>query len=103
MSEAALGGYCAVAKYSLSARIWRALGFRMAYVHTPEEWSKESPDWAIGGLTTDTFISVSIADRLRILLTGKAMMQIKTRTDKEVVHAQSISDFAVMPLGRQHR
>lgn len=75
---------------------WRWLGFGHPYIE------HDAPEGYLPGpLTTNVRISFSWGDRLRILLTGRGIVQTCTWTDVEVVSATSVSKFRVpMPFER---
>lgn len=90
-----------VARPSFTARLWRALGF---HFHEFPDVSPEAEKLS-GWLRTDIYLSVSILDRLRLLVTGRAFISVETHTDIQVTTAISVSRFMVKPpfSGDEHR
>lgn len=96
MSEGAPVGYYSVqtAKTPLSAKVWRWFGFRDTPI-IEHEWPDDAPPhWA----RTETFVYVSAADRLRLLLSGRMAVFCEHRTDQPV-SMQSVCAVSVRPLG----
>ena len=48
-------------------------------------------------ITTDVRVDVDWFDRLRLLVSGRILVQLRTYTDVEVKQAQSVSVFSVEP------
>ncbi len=78
-------------------RFWRAMGYHGAYPELPEEAEK-----LLGWIATDVCIHLSFWDRVRLLMSGKALVRVRTRTDAEVKEAISGSSFEVLPPYERH-
>lgn len=82
--------FFAVAKPTIGQRALRAI--------FPQRWlepAEEAPGFAPSELSTDTYISLSVGDRLRILVSGKAVLRTRTQTDVTVNDARTRSVFSV--------
>lgn len=90
-----------VARQSLSSRFWRALGFGMTGGMEMADWRCDESDkkFAPGAIMTDTVIVVDFMDRLRLLISGKARVEVSTKTDVMVNRTQSRSRFGVLAPG----
>jgi hypothetical protein len=73
-------------------RFWRAMGYRSKHPDLPEE-AEKLPGW----IATDIRVHISFMDRLRLLVSGKAMVRVRTATDAPVKTAISASTFEVVP------
>lgn len=72
--------------------IWHRLGFGHAGV---ADW--EDANMAEGAITTDVVVVLGWGDRLRLLITGRLHVAIRTKTEKTIDRA--ISKSAVRVLG----
>jgi hypothetical protein len=79
--------------------LWAWLGFGTCHAR----YEDEAPDFAPGYLTTETKVCLDWWDRLRVLVSGKVMVSVATRTDKTVDRSLSISKFSVLPPGHYVR
>ena len=79
------------------SKFWRRLGFRYASLWREREaalqFDTEPDKW----LATDTFIKFDWADRFRILVSGRVMVQHNHRTDVKVSQCASMSAVGVLP------
>ena len=85
-----MNGYGVVAKQTISSKIANFL--------FPQSWldpAEEQPGMAAGELSTDIYIEVSIIDRLRLMVSGKAVVRVRTQSDVPVNKAISRSTFSV--------
>jgi hypothetical protein len=76
--------------------IWHRLGFGHAGVSDWDE--KDMPE---GAITTDVVVVLGAADRLRILITGRLHVAIRTKTERVVDRAISKSAVKVLGWGWQ--
>jgi hypothetical protein len=76
--------------------LWNRLGFGACAAHVPDHVD-EAPEWAPGALSTETRIVLDWRDRLRVLLSGRMMVSLKTKTDVPVRRALSVSSVSVLP------
>lgn len=77
--------------------IWHRLGFRGCYV---APWD-ESDD--VKYMVSDVFIKFDWLDRLRLLLTGRVHVFVRTKTENDAGAVESRSNVSVMPPGREER
>lgn len=75
---------------------WNWLGFGYAFSRVPDALA-EAEGWAPGCNVMSTMIAVDWKDRLRVLVSGKAMVQISTQMDVMPGRMRSWSDFRVLP------
>lgn len=75
-------------------QIWQLLGF--GECSNPNPWPDEMEGMAPAYLATNTLIHLDFWDRLRILLSGKAMVAASTKTDVIVKRAVSASNTSVL-------
>lgn len=73
-------------------RFWRAMGYHSNHPELPPE-----ADVMLGWVATDIRVHLDIFDRMRLLVSGKAMIRIRTATDAKFDHAISVSTFEVVP------
>lgn len=92
-------GYAVEHKPKRTERFWRWLGFRF---HLGEE---SNPGvYTTGWRRTDTHLHLGIADRLRILVSGKLSLSVSTEADKEdgrKIYARF--DWQIIPPGGKWR
>lgn len=84
-------GYTAVHKPTLVERVMNVL--------FPQQYLQPAPDedgWAPGEITTDTVITLSLGDRLRVLVTGKAVVRMRQQADVDVKRVRTRSAFSVL-------
>ena len=72
------GGFAAIYRPTLSERLWRAIGFRY---HLGEEPPDLDGDALQGWMVTEAVFSFTLADRLRLLLTGRLRVRTTCYTD----------------------
>jgi hypothetical protein len=85
--------------------IWHRLGFGMAYVPPPDEDQERhlsEQGYCEGALVTDTFAHLDWKDRLRLLVSGRLMVHVRTQTDVMVRKSMSQSAVRVLPPGFKH-
>lgn len=90
---------------SLSVRVWRRLGFRPRHPEVPEHVdlggvtlrASALPGWML----THVDLHVSLGDRLRLLVSGRARVRVETRSEREPGDAHSWSSFEVRRPGRR--
>jgi hypothetical protein len=75
---------------TLSDRFWRFLGFRAHFPEPTEEMSAMK-----GWIRTDTAIRFSAADRLRLLVSGRALLRVEIATSEEPGDAVSVSSVEI--------
>lgn len=76
-------------------RFWRALGFRYHLTDLPDGIDKDLPGW----MMTKCFIHFSMADRMRLLLTGRLHLDIRQATNVRVDEARSALSFRIASPG----
>ena len=76
-------------------RFWRAIGFRYHFTDLPEGIHEDLPGW----MMTKSFIHFSVADRLRLLLTGRIYMDMRQATNVAVAKACSALSFRIAAPG----
>ncbi len=91
-----------VATQSLSARLWSKLGFGRCFIPAPDDDNPE-PWCAPGRLVSVTIADIDWRDRLRLLISGRAMVFMSTQTDVAVNVARSESKFSVLSPGDRGR
>lgn len=85
--------------------IWHRLGFGHAYVPPSDE--EEGPDGRLKdgllatSLVTDTHVHFDLVDRLRILVTGRVHVFVRTRSERDPGRAVSQSAVRVKGWGWQ--
>ncbi len=89
-----MGGYYSEYKPTKAERFWRWLGYRTRVPAFPED-APELSGWIMSHIR----VQISLADRLRILLSGNVKVRIETRTSARVDHAISASSFEVCRPG----
>ena len=80
---------------SRSQRFWSWLGCGKCRAPRPEEdefAEGYAPSWFI----VETFVCLDWKDRLRLLLSGKAMVQAAVKTDVQITRSRSTSAFSVL-------
>ncbi len=83
------------ARQPLLDRIWSRLGFGHAYAAHPED--EDHPEFSEGHIVTDTISVLDWFDRLRVLVSGKVMVQTVTKTDVVVSRSRSWACFRTLP------
>lgn len=74
-------------------RFWSRLGFGQCSAPTPEDLEGFAPSY----LTIGTRIQFGWPDRVRVLVSGKVMVDINTKTDVLVGRCESVSSASVLP------
>jgi hypothetical protein len=85
-------GFCMEYVPNRRQRFWRAMGYHSAHPELPAE-AEHMPGW----VATNIRVHISLLDRLRLLVSGKAMVKVRTVTDVRFNHAISVSTFEVVP------
>lgn len=80
---------------SLNERIWRKLGFTPVVTELPEGIEATHPGWMI----TETRMNFSVADRLRLLLTGRLHLQLRQATSQQVDEAVGAMSHRILHPG----
>lgn len=65
----------------------------------PHHYLEPLPDekgFAVGDMLTDVFVCLGWMDRLRMLLSGKLQIQLRTKTDVMVTKAKSWSTVSIL-------
>jgi hypothetical protein len=83
-----------VARPSLSARFWRRLGFGVAHCKRPDE---DREGFAPGYGCSEVYLWLPWRERLRVLISGKAMVEMLHQTDVMPGRWESVSAFKVLP------
>lgn len=79
--------------------IWDRLGFRLAARAPRPEHEEEMPGFAPSWFVVGTRIRLDWKDRIRVLVSGNAHVDIAVKTDLMISKSQASSDFAVLPPG----
>lgn len=74
--------------------LWNRMGFNTCYASIEDA---DHPDLAEAHITTHIFTHFDWRDRIRILLSGKIMTAIATKTSTPVEKAVSASKVSVLP------
>ena len=74
--------------------IWNRLGFHSCAAYLDD---KDYPDMANAYIDTDVYAHLSWMDRIRILISGKVMVSLATKTNVIVERALSASKISVLP------
>lgn len=74
--------------------IWNRLGFGTCSARIEDE---DHPDLAKAYISSDTYAHFDWKDRLRILVSGKVMVSLATKTSVMVEKAISASKVSVLP------
>jgi hypothetical protein len=85
---------------SLKQRFWFRLGYRAQWPESIDDHPKAKgmPGW----FSTKVFIGVSWGDRLRLLLSGRALVRLECRANVVVDDVISSSSFSVLaPIDRR--
>lgn len=81
---------------ALGERIWQWLGFGTCHAPHFDEIPDDDPSWAPGRMITKTYVRFDWPDRLRILISGKIMVEIAHKTSVTVPAAMSKSAVSVL-------
>lgn len=76
--------------------VWERLGFKGAYVPRPDA-DEQVPGYAPSWIICETFAYLDWRDRLRVLLSGRFMVQVALKTDVEVRRHSASSAVGVLP------
>lgn len=87
-------------------RLWARLGFGMARAPRDiEEGAEEraaADGFVLGSLVVTSFVTWGWPDRLRILISGRTMMETATQTDVIVLKSRATAAQSVLPPGSKH-
>jgi hypothetical protein len=81
---------CHIYTPTIAERFWRAMGFRSHHPETSET-GEQLPFW----IMTNVHLNVSILDRIRLLISGNAIVRVEVRTDVAVNKTESASSFEI--------
>lgn len=87
------GGYV-IYRPTLAERMWRRLGFRYHLGDDPKD-SDKLPGW----MCTETRMRFSLADRLRLLLTGRLYIRLVQHTPVQCDFSRNRLDWHIEPPG----
>jgi hypothetical protein len=79
---------------TLAQKMWRLLGFRY---HLGEE--PEGADNMQGWMCTETRLNFGLADRVRLLLTGRLHMRLVQHTTVQVENTKNRFDWQILAPG----
>lgn len=90
-------------KPSWKQRLGLRLGFTFPFDEELLDWrTEERENFVSGALITRVRIHISWMDLLRLLLSGRAEVEISTKTDKIIERAESRSRFRVcFPMSKE--
>ncbi|MDE2105839.1 MAG: hypothetical protein KGL39_51935 [Patescibacteria group bacterium] len=88
------GGFIQEYRPPLIERFWRWAGFRHPYVRRPDE-TVEFPSYMV----SRAVVNLSVADRLRVLISGRVCVETVHRVQTDPGEVLSISDAKVLPPG----
>ncbi len=74
---------------------WQWLGFRQERCQAFID--DEDPSFAPGYMLLETAVMIDVKDRLRILVSGKALVSQAIRTDVHVIARKTAAVFSVLP------
>ena len=97
MDEPAVTGYYHEHIPTLLERMWRRLGYVGSYPDMPEEMAEGLPHW----MMTQVKLRISLADRLRLLVSGRAILRVESRAEHDPGQVASASAFQVLPPSRE--
>jgi hypothetical protein len=79
-------------------RAWRRMGWRYQLVDLPETPEVEGmPGWAM----THVRFHFSLADRVRLLPTGRVRIDVRQKLSADVMDIVSAASFEILPPGRE--
>lgn len=81
------------AKRPFGERFWSWLGFRQCRAEFAEEVDGFAPSY----MTTTVYGRLNWSARMRLLISGKVMVSVATKTDKAIERAVSRSAISVLP------
>lgn len=84
------------ARQPIHIRVAQHLGFGRCAPDRFDDISDDDLNWATGRFETETFIRVDILDRLRLLVSGKMMVVVSSKTSVSVQKAISRSNVAIL-------
>lgn len=77
--------------------LWKRLGF--GHCSAPVMDEEDYPQLAPGALSLDTYLHFDWKDRIRLLISGNAMVSVRCKTNVIIDHAVSLSRTSVLPPG----
>jgi len=93
MTEVTENG-CMVYKPTLVERFWRWAGYRYHLQELPED-SNNMPGWAM----THIRVNFSLADRLRLLISGRVQFDVRQAMSAEVESVISATSISIRQPG----
>ena len=77
-------------------RFWPRLGFHHARAERPDE-DELREGWAPSWFVVETYVRLSWADRLRVMISGKMHVDHAIKTDVPIGRSTSTSSVAILP------
>jgi hypothetical protein len=87
-------GFCCVQKRT----IWQRLGFGTCQAPRPDE-EEDAPGWAPSWFIVETRADLDWKDRLRVLVTGRLMIQSAIKTDVTISRSRATTAISILPPG----
>jgi len=81
--------------------IWHRLGYGSRRASRFDDLD-DSPEWAPGHVVTEVRAYLDWRDRLRLLVSGRLMVEVTMKTDAPVMRSLSSSAIGVMPPRKGH-
>ena len=89
--------FAMVQRQTFMQRAWRRLGWRYHMVDLPETPEVDRmPGWAM----TRVRLQFSVADRMRLLFTGRVRLDIRQKMSADVADIVSATSIEILPPGR---
>ena len=90
--------FAMVQRQTFMQRAWRRLGWRYHMVDLPETPEVDRmPGWAM----TRVRLQFSVADRMRLLFTGRVRLDIRQKMSADVADIVSATSIEILPPGRE--
>ena len=90
--------FAMVQRQTFMQRAWRRLGWRYHMVDLPETPEVDRmPGWAM----TRVRLQFSVADRMRLLFTGRVRLDIRQKMSADVAEIVSAASIEILPPGRE--
>lgn len=77
---------------SLLERIWRWFGYRSVRVDLPDGIGEKYPGW----MMTETRMNFSVADRIRLLISGRLQLTLRQATSQQVDEGVSAMSHRIL-------
>lgn len=84
---------CQVYTPTIADRLWKRLGFRYRLVDLPEGIEETMPGW----MMTKVVFGFSFWDRVRLLISGRMLVEIRQATSAKVDECISAASFKIEP------